>query len=161
MFEGNNSGIYLGGMIRNYHVSEANRRAAVRAQANLAEWRDYAAELEGKLDWQENETKKANSEIAKANIMIAERDARIAALEAEVARLSKVAQDSQMEAEGRLAQFDAFAAQHPDSPLMADSGKRFKSGKIKTKARLIYEAAFDAHGRNKLGISNPADRRVD
>jgi len=52
-------------------------------------------------------------------------------------------------------------AQHPDSPLLADCGKRFKeSGNAKLKLRLIFEAAFDAKGR-EMGITNPADRRVD
>jgi hypothetical protein len=89
--------------------------------------------------------------------------ARISNLESTVAELE--AELSNMKIEimseaGRDAQVEAFMRQHPNSPLLADSGKRFKSGKIKTKARLIFEAAFDQKGR-ELGIINPADRRKD
>lgn len=76
---------------------------------------------------------------------------RIAELESQLA-LAK------MEHAGRDAQFRAFSTQHPDSPLMAESGERFVDpdfrGRAKTKARLIFEAAFDALGR-QLGITNP------
>ena len=68
---------------------------------------------------------------------------------------------AQMDAAGREAQFDAFVAKHPNSPLMADSGERFKkSGNVKTNARRIYEQAFDAKGV-ELRIANPAQYRND
>ena len=63
-------------------------------------------------------------------------------------------------AEGLAAQTKAYREMHPDSPLRADSGKRYKDGDIKRKIALIYEAAFDATAK-KLGISNPASRRAD
>ncbi|WP_395454302.1 hypothetical protein ACHMW5_11955 [Azospirillum melinis] len=111
------------------------------------------------------------TETAKANLVIEEQNALIqrlrkekAELQAEVVRLARIAEDNEMDGVGRRAERDAFMAAHPDSPMLADSGKRFVSekvrGQIKTKARLIYEQAFDAHGRNRLGISNPADRRI-
>ena len=65
-----------------------------------------------------------------------------------------------MRAAGLEAQLKAMLAQHQDSPLRADSGKRYKDGNVKTKGRLIYEAAFDAKAR-EMGITNPADRRQD
>lgn len=63
---------------------------------------------------------------------------------------------------GLEAQRQAYMEQHADSPLLQDSGKRFKVApdQVKTKARLIYEAAHDRKGR-ELGISNPAERRND
>lgn len=61
---------------------------------------------------------------------------------------------------GRDAQMTAFMAQHPDSPLLADSGRRFRDGDPKTKSRLIFEANFDAKAR-ELGITNPAEHRLD
>lgn len=58
------------------------------------------------------------------------------------------------------AQMLAFVAQHPDSPLCADSGQRFKNGDIKSEAWLVWEAAFDASLKN-FGVINPSARRVD
>jgi hypothetical protein len=63
-------------------------------------------------------------------------------------------------AEGLLAQKDAFVATHPQSPLVADSGKRYKDGDIKTKGRLIYEATFDRILRG-AGIADPTKHRAD
>jgi hypothetical protein len=38
---------------------------------------------------------------------------------------------------------DAFKAAHPQSPVQADNGKRFKDRDIKTVGRLAYEREFD------------------
>jgi hypothetical protein len=51
-------------------------------------------------------------------------------------------------------------ATHPQSPLVVDSGKRFKDGDIKTKGRLIYEATFDRILRG-AGIADPTKHRAD
>lgn len=68
---------------------------------------------------------------------LAERDQIIRKLQNDVAIFSA-------DADGHLAQVEAFMAQHPDSPLMTDSGARFRDGSIKRKVRNIYEAVFDA-----------------
>jgi hypothetical protein len=66
-----------------------------------------------------------------------------------------------MHAAGLEAQRDAYMEVHPDSPLLADSGRRFKSAaRAKTVARLIYESAFDAKG-HELGVPRPQERRND
>ena len=62
---------------------------------------------------------------------------------------------------GLEAMTKAYAEAHPNSPLRADSGKRYKDGDIKRKIHLIYETAFDSCLSKLLGISNPASRRVD
>ncbi len=81
-------------------------------------------------------------------------------LEAEVARLKDALAIKTARADGLAAMNKAYAEAHPDSPLRADSGKRYKDGDIKRKITLIFEAAFDASAKN-LGISNPASRRAD
>lgn len=107
------------------------------------------------------EAEEENEQLADAALKLKARyeaaQARIKELEAENGKLKIEA----MDAAGRNAQVEALKAQHPASPLLADSGKRFKaSGNAKTKLRLIYEAAFDAKGP-EMGIANPADRRKD
>ena len=62
--------------------------------------------------------------------------------------------------EGRLAQFEAFKSVYPNADLMAASGARFADGDVKTKARIIYEAAFDKYAAS-CGIVRPADHRTD
>jgi hypothetical protein len=64
------------------------------------------------------------------------------------------------DAEGLEAHKTAFINAHPQSPVRADSGKRYKDGSIKTKGRLIYEAAFDRILR-EAGIADPAKHRAD
>lgn len=63
-------------------------------------------------------------------------------------------------AAGYHAYVKAAKSQHPDSPIFADSGQRYKDGDVKSNGRLLYEAAFDAEAR-KLGLSNPAQYRAD
>lgn len=58
------------------------------------------------------------------------------------------------------AQMTAFVAQHPDSPLCADSGQRFKNGDVKSQAWLVWEAAFDATLKT-FGVTDPSTRRID
>ena len=64
------------------------------------------------------------------------------------------------DAEGLEAHKTAFINAHPQSPVRADSGKRYKDGSIKTKGRLIYEAAHDRILR-EAGIADPAKHRAD
>lgn len=91
----------------------------------------------------------ANADIRFLNRVVRERNERIAELE-DLLAVSK--------AEARYTQFTALKTQYPDSPLFSDSGKRLLDGKVKTKIRLIFEAAFDVAAR-KFGIVNPAARR--
>lgn len=81
-------------------------------------------------------------------------------LKAQVANLQLALAVKTAHAEGYKAQKDAFMATHPQSPLVADSGKRFKDGDIKTKGRLIYEATHDRILR-EAGIADPAKYRAD
>ena len=83
-------------------------------------------------------------------------DDNVAALKARIAELELEA----MRAAGLEAQVKALLAQHPDSPLRADSGKLYKDGTAKKKIGVIYQDAFDAKGR-AMGIANPAARRAD
>jgi len=59
-------------------------------------------------------------------------------------------------AEGYKAMYEAMKTAHPNSPLLADSGKRYKDGDVKSKAHLHYEAAFDRiireHGITGRGL---------
>jgi hypothetical protein len=82
-------------------------------------------------------------------------------LEAENVNLKLALAVEKAHAEGLSAQKDAFAAAHPQSPMLADTGKRYKaSGNIKTKGRLIYEATFDRICR-EAGIADPTKHRAD
>ena len=92
--------------------------------------------------------------------LVAQKDAALKAFEAELAKVDNVLARTAAHAAGLEAQRDAFLAQHPDSPLLQDSGKRFKDGDVKTRVRLLYKRAHDARGR-ELGISDPAACRID
>jgi hypothetical protein len=81
-------------------------------------------------------------------------------LEAQVANLQLALLVKTAHAEGYKAQKDAYMAAHPQSPLRGDSGKRFKDGDIKTRGRLIYEAAHDRILR-EAGITDPTKHRAD
>lgn len=126
------------------------------AWVNLAQGRAVRAEHEARQA--ERNTRQAideaNGEIRKANDMLTTARRRIAELEDALA-ISKASHA------GSSAQVKAFIAQHPDSPLRADSGKCYKDGDMKRRITLIYEAAFDAALSKILGISNPASRRAD
>ena len=80
---------------------------------------------------------------------------------AEIARLKMQLAVAEADAEGRSAQVDALITQHPDTPLMKDSGVAWQSKNgNKTVVRRIYEQAFDAAAR-KRGIENPETRRTN
>tara|TARA_R110002012_G_scaffold102188_1_gene241701 strand:- start:1692 stop:2048 length:357 start_codon:yes stop_codon:yes gene_type:complete len=86
--------------------------------------------------------------------------AKIDAQNEEISKLLGQSEANAMHIAGLEAARAAYMKQHNDSPLLRDSGKRFKDGDAKTNARLIYERAFDEKGR-QIGISNPVARRVD
>ena len=106
-------------------------------------------------------TADAYDAVSEANATIRRLNARALGAEAEVARLRDMLAISQCEVAALSAQRAAFKTKHPTSPLLADSGKRFKvDGTAKTFLRLVYEDAFDKKAA-ELKISNPAGRRVD
>lgn len=92
--------------------------------------------------------------------LVRQLNAKIDAQIEEISKLRGKVAVQEMAIAGIDAARDAYMEQHADSPLLRDSGKRFKDGDVKTNARLIFEAAFDKKGR-ELGISNPAALRVD
>jgi hypothetical protein len=81
-------------------------------------------------------------------------------LEAQLAAAQLALAVKTADAEGLRAQKDAYIATHPQSPLMADSGKRYKDGDKKTRGRLIYEATHDRILR-EAGIADPTRHRAD
>lgn len=80
--------------------------------------------------------------------------------EARVAELELALAVKTAHAGGMGAMKDAFKAAHPNSPVLADSGKRYKSGAVKTKGALVYAAEFDRILRDAR-ISNPERYRAD
>jgi hypothetical protein len=62
---------------------------------------------------------------------------------------------------GLEAQLEMFRRHHPDSPVLADSGQRFRDGKPKDLARLAFEQAFDRHLNGLRADVNPLDHRHD
>lgn len=126
-----------------------------------------AAFFQGALNGSRNNVRNAIAEIHKANAAIQDRDnllreayARISVLQAEAARAAETIDTLAMDRAGLIAQFEAFKVHHPNSPLFADSGKRFDSGKIKSKVRIVFETGFDAKGA-ELDVLNPKKRRLD
>ena len=87
--------------------------------------------------------------------------AHIGALKDEVATLKRQAQIDAAAYVARTAQITAMMAAHPDSPLLANTGKKFKkTGAPKSKLRLVFEEGFDSALR-KGGIVSPEVFRED
>ena len=86
--------------------------------------------------------------------------AHIGKLNDEIATLKWQVQLHEATIHGRDAQISAMKAEHPNSPLLAQSAKRFKDGEAKSRLRLIYEQTFDAALR-KVGITSPGSFRED
>ena len=62
---------------------------------------------------------------------------------------------------GLTTYLNAFKQAHPNSPVLADSGRRFKeSGNIKTCGRTLYEEEFDRVITNHK-LERPTDYRTD
>jgi len=133
-------------------------KALDKAEDVIAAWQDAARKLKGEVESRNDSIRRLMAE--KAN-MDQQWTSDVRTLEKQLAETQRALDDKTMHIAGLVAQRDAYMEQHPDSPLLHDSGERFRSsGNIKTKARLIYEAAHDAMGR-ELGIVNPAERRND
>lgn len=114
---------------------------------------NQAVQYAREIDRANGEVRKANAEIEKANQIIANLNARIAELE--LALAVKTAH-----AGGMTAMFRQMKATHPTSPMLADSGRRYKDGTVKVKAALAYEAEHDRILRDAR-ISNPEKYRAD
>ncbi len=66
----------------------------------------------------------------------------------------------QAHSEGMKAYRDEFKKVHPNSPVLVDSGRRYKDGQVKPNGALAYEAAFDRILRDAR-ISDPTKYRAD
>jgi hypothetical protein len=102
----------------------------------------------------------ANANIRYLNGVVAEQNAAIEQLQARIAQLSMQVAVKEADSAGTRAQLDVFKQTHPTSPALADSGRRYNDGDIKSVSRLAYEAAFDAKAR-QLGIVEPEQYRAD
>ncbi len=87
-------------------------------------------------------------------------EAKVAELQAEVVKFRNLAIQNLAHSEGYKVMYDAMKAAHPTSPMLVDSGKRYKDGDIKVKSRLLYEEAFDRIITDH-DISNPVALRAD
>lgn len=117
---------------RNAFTAASNARLANRFEQAYEEWRAHAKALEQQLT-----------------------DAQARIAELELALAVKTAH-----AGGMKVWKDAFKVAHPQSPVQADSGKRFKDRDIKTVGRLAYEREFDRILRDAR-ILNPEQYRAD
>jgi hypothetical protein len=61
---------------------------------------------------------------------------------------------------GSRALTEAYKQAHSNSPLLSDSGSRFKDERSKSLGATTYKAAFDAKAR-QMGIVNPEQHRAD
>lgn len=132
MFEGAQQA-YMG------FLEGTNRRLAADARGAIDSWKTAAEK------WERN-CIRLQRELADAQARIAELELALAVEKAH--------------AVGMSAMKDAFKAAHPQSPVLADSGQRYKSGSVKTKGALVYAAAFDRILRDAR-ISNPEQYRAD
>lgn len=85
---------------------------------------------------------------------------RLAEMEKKLAQVELALSVEVANSGGLLAQLNAFKKEHSNSPLLQDSGKRFKDGDVKTRGRLIFESEFDRILESRR-ISNPSKYRVD
>ncbi|WP_431270785.1 hypothetical protein [Dankookia sp. P2] len=102
----------------------------------------------------------ANANIHYLNGVVDQQAAENAALKARIAALTTQMAVQQADVAGLRAVVGTFKQTHPNSHLLADTGRRFKDGDVKSQATLVYEKAFDTKAR-ELGIQNPEQHRVD
>ena len=115
-----------------------------------------------------NALAEANATIDEAQAIIIAKNQRINVLNKSLADCTQEVHDFRLKlivktahAAGLDAYLDAFNRAHPNSPVLADSGKRYKeSGNIKTCGRTIYEEDFDRIISNH-DIENPEQFRAD
>jgi hypothetical protein len=85
---------------------------------------------------------------------------KIEALKAQVKAMTLQLAVLHADVAGLDAVLDAFKRFHASSPLMAATGHHFRSGNVKRRITVLYEAAFDGKAR-ELGIVNPVQHRAD
>ena len=132
-------------------------KALDRADESLRKWMEACNERDQAIERQNNTIRQLMAEKAS---MDQQWTSDVRTLQKQLAETQRALESELMHAAGLEAQRTAYMEQHKDSPLLQDSGKRFRDGDVKTKARLIYEAAFDAKGR-EIGVENPDKRRED
>ena len=121
----------------------------------------YDAYTAGLANGLANSLTAANRNIDKANAIIQKQADENASLRGDIATLKLANAVLTAEADGLNAQVMAMAKQHADSPLLVKTDIPYtKQQGTKSKLRLIFEQAFDATAK-KLGVSNPASRRID
>ncbi len=98
--------------------------------------------------------------LEEANQNIRDQNLTIATLRRELAETRLEFLVKEAHAEGLKAQLDGMKAAHANTPMLMDSGRRYKDGDIKTKSRLSYEATFDRILRDAR-ISDPTKYRAD
>lgn len=123
-------------------------------------WWGFARARTRALNEAEDTIDECNAEIRKQRRQIQELQKAYNEALSEIEELSNRLRLADMQLKGMEEQVKALIAQHLYSPLLADSGHKFKNGKSKNVLRRIFEAAFDRRGR-ELGITNPETMRRD
>lgn len=96
---------------------------------------------------------------AELRAALAEREQRLAALEQQLARTEARLLLEMMHSEGLAAQATELAAIGTEA-ANTPTGAHYADGTPKTRLTAIYEAAFDAKGR-ELGVERPESFRAD
>ncbi len=86
-------------------------------------------------------------------------DAATETMTARIAELELRLRIANARSSANLAMASAFRGEHPDSPLLGDSGERFRCGDRKTRSRRVWEDAFDRALRT-AGIADPLAHRT-
>ena len=109
----------------------------------------------------------ANATIDEAQAIIIAKNQRINVLNKSLADCTQEVHDFRLKlivktahAAGLTAYVNAFKQAHPNSPVLADSGKRYEDGDIKTCGRTLYEEDFDRVITNH-DVENPEQFRAD
>jgi hypothetical protein len=123
-----------------YQFALGNQKALARAAFSGLD------EANATIEYQNALFKEWEAAVDKRDAIIQAQKARIAKLELALAK--QVAHSA-----GLDAYLTAFKTAHKGSPVLADSGKRFKDGRIKTVGRIAYEKAHDAGGVSMPGFA--------
>ena len=136
---------------------QGQARAAIGENAGL---RSTVGSYAGALN-------RANANIDRAQGIINDLGAQVNRLNEVVAMHTQEVNDFRLKlivetahAAGLTAYRDAFKKAHPNSPVLADSGRRFEDGDIKTHGRTLYEEDFDRVITNHK-LERPTDYRTD
>ncbi len=115
-----------------------------------------------KIDEFEAAVNDRNARIIKLNAVVAQQNKHLQDLADDVATLQETLNVEYMHTAGLEAQRDHLKSLGDKAATAwLPAGPKFKkSGNPKTKLRIVYEAAFDAKGR-ELGEKDPSKRRLD